>query len=136
MPLWDCLRSKLTSGQVKGPATSWWSCHFLVVLPNSGVFSSGVQTPKEEGGQGIISTCHSEDRPPPRRLPGVVGACLVVIRGCGRVCLATISEKMGSEVETGSCPAPGPGPSSSAHCALLAPWGRGLVLFSTPYRLK
>ena len=60
----------------------------------------------------------------------------MVIRGCGRVCLATISEKMGSEVEMGSCPAPGPGPSSSADCALLAPWGGGLVLFSTPYRLK
>ena len=43
MPLWDCLRSKLTSGQVKGPATSWWSC------PTQEFSAQGCRPPRRRG---------------------------------------------------------------------------------------
>ena len=120
MPLWDRLRSKLTSGQVRGPAVCWWSC------PTQEFSAQGCRPQRRSGARNHLNM--SLRRPSTSKQVAWCGWSLPSGHsGCGRVCLATISEKTGSEVERGSCPAPGPRPSSSADCVLLAPWGGDLV---------
>ena len=120
MPLWDRLRSKLTSGQVRSPAACWWSC------PTQEFSAQGCRPQRRSGARNHLNMSLRRPSAPKQ---GAWGGWSLPSghSGCGRVCLATISEKTGSEVERGSCPAPGPRPSSSADCLLLAPWGGDLV---------
>ena len=92
--------------------------------------------PRGGVGQGIISTCHSEDHPPPSRVPGVVGACPVVIQAVAECAWPPSQKRQALRWRGAAALHQDPGPPALQTVSSWPPGAGIWSLFSTTYRLK